>query len=167
MTLDDIRSHYAYNEWANARLIGVMAGLDEERLSTPVVSSFPSALATFNHLVAAEWVWLCRWQGNSPSSFPDWNDGAAFGFLQAKLMEVEAERRTFLASLNEERLQSELLYRTLNGQEYVTRLLDLFLHVVNHSSYHRGQLTTILRQIGATPVSTDIITYRRELAPSR
>ncbi|HEX7707394.1 MAG TPA: DinB family protein [Thermoanaerobaculia bacterium] len=163
MTLDDIRSHFAYNEWANARLIGVMAPLIEERLQAPVVSSFPSALDTFNHIVAAEWVWLCRWKGENPTSFPDWVDHATFAFLQAKLTEVETERRAFLASLNEERLQSELQYRTLNGQEHLTRLLDLFLHVVNHSSYHRGQLTTILRQIGATPVSTDIIIYRREL----
>ncbi len=51
----------------------------------------------------------------------------------------------------------------MNGTPHRNRLLDLLLHVVNHSSYHRGQLTTMLRRVGATPVATDYVYFKRDL----
>ena len=85
MTVDDIRSHYQYNEWANARLAKIMAGLDKSQLTAPLVSSYPTLLATFGHIVVAEWIWLERLKGTSPTAFPEWLDGAAFPFLASKL----------------------------------------------------------------------------------
>jgi uncharacterized damage-inducible protein DinB len=167
MTLDDIRSHYDYNEWANARLVGVMAGLDERQLTAPLVSSYPTVLATFGHIVAAEWIWLSRLQGTSPTAFPEWLTDASFSLLRAKLEEVEADRRGLLLEFAQERLNQDLNYHLLSGEAHATRTLDVLLHVVNHSTYHRGQLTTMLRQVGATPVSTDLILFKREQSRGR
>lgn len=161
MTLDDLRSLYAYDEWANARFFEAIEGLDETRRTAPLESSFPSVLATFGHIVGAEWIWLSRWQGTSPAGFPEWLQAPNLEDLRSRLTQVETDRTAFLAGLTDEDLQRPLAYKLLNGTASSTRLLDLLLHVVNHSTYHRGQLTTLLRQVGATPPATDFVVYTR------
>jgi len=162
MTVEEIRSLYAYNRWANARLLEVIAGLPEDRLTAAIPSSFPSILGTLAHIVAAEWVWLRRWRGENPTAFPDWLSAPSLGPVREKLAEVEVERAAFVASLSDQDLERPLDYETLAGDPFRNRLADLLVHVVNHSSYHRGQLTTMLRQVGATPVATDYVLYKRE-----
>lgn len=162
MTVEEIRSLYAYNEWANARLLAVIAGLAEDRLTAEIPSSFPSILGTLAHIVAAEWVWLRRWKGENPTGFPDWLSVPSLVEVRAKLAEIEAERAAFVGSLSDADLDRPLDYRTLAGDPFRNRLADLLVHVVNHSSYHRGQLTTMLRQVGATPVATDFVVFKRE-----
>lgn len=161
MVLDDVRSYYAYNAWANARVAGVLAGLDPDRLTMPLASSFPSVIATFAHLVAAEWLWLERWRGTSPPSFPPWLDDPTLPDLLARLDAIEIERAAFLDGLSDADLRDAVSYRTLSGEPYDQPLGDLLLHVVNHSTYHRGQLTTLVRQAGGTPVATDYVLFRR------
>lgn len=163
MKIEEIRSHFRYNEWANARFSEVLSKLPPEKLTAHLESSFPSILATFTHLVGAEWVWLRRFLGTSPGSFPSWLETPTLAAVQGKLAEVEAERRDYLASLADADLEREIDYRNLSGKAFRQRLVDLLLHGVNHSTYHRGQLTTLLRQVGATPPSTDLIRYRREV----
>ena len=80
------------------------------------------------------------------------------------LSDVEAQRAAFLAGLSEARLGEAVRYRTLKGDEYENALGDLLRHVLNHSTYHRGQAATQLRQLGATPPATDLILYLRETA---
>lgn len=162
MTTEEIRSLYAYNRWANARVLEVIAGLSEDRLTAPIESSFPSILGTFAHIVAAEWVWLRRWRGENPTAFPDWLAAPSLAGLREKLAEVETERDAFLGSLRDQDAERPLDYRTLAGTPFQNRLADLLVHVVNHSSYHRGQLTTMFRQVGAEPVATDFVVFKRE-----
>lgn len=164
MTAAEIRDLYAYNEWANARVVEVIAGLPADRLTAPIESSFPSILGTLAHIVAAEWVWLRRWLGENPTAFPDWLSAPSLPALRAKLAEVESERDAFVGSLSDEDLDRQLDYKTLAGAPFSNRLADLLVHVVNHSSYHRGQLTTMLRQAGATPVATDFVLFKRDAA---
>jgi uncharacterized damage-inducible protein DinB len=161
VTLGELRTLYEYNAWANARLLEVMEGLDEERLTRRIESSFPSLVATVAHIVSAEWIWLERWKGRSPAATPEWLDGATLGELRARLAEIERSRLEWLGRLREPDLESRVDYRTLAGHAFTDRLADLLLHVVNHASYHRGQLTTMLRQLGATPAGTDYIAFLR------
>ena len=163
-TRDELRRLFAYDEWANARFLRVLETLDDEALGREIESSFPSVLATFAHLVSSEWVWLERWRRHSPSSFPAWMTEPELDDLRTRLASVEEERRAWLESRSEEDLQRPLDYRNLAGEAFTNRLADLCRHVVNHSSYHRGQLTTLLRQVGAEPPSTDYVRYLREVA---
>jgi uncharacterized damage-inducible protein DinB len=162
MTFDEARTLFAYDRWANRRLLAILGALPADRLEATVESSFPSLLATFGHMVGAEWVWLRRWQGEPPGAFPEWLRQPSFADLHARLERLDDERDAFLAGLDEADLDRELDYRTLDGTPHRTRLGDLVFHVVNHASYHRGQLTTMLRQLGATTVSTDLVVYLRE-----
>jgi uncharacterized damage-inducible protein DinB len=76
---------------------------------------------------------------------------------------VEAERDQYLASLSDVDLGRVVEYRALSGQAYADPLAGLIRHVVNHSTYHRGQVATQLRQLGKTPPTTDLIVYLRRV----
>jgi uncharacterized damage-inducible protein DinB len=160
MNSAELRSLFAYNEWANARLLGVVSDLSDEQFTRELASSFPSIRDTFSHIVAVEWVWLRRWKGESPSAVPDWATTPSPQILRKKLSEVEIERSTFLESLGEHDLQQTITYRNLKGEEWRYLLADLLLHLVNHSTYHRGQIATMLRQVGATPLPTDLLIFK-------
>lgn len=162
MQPEDLRKLYDYNEWANARVFASLRALEPERLRARIESSFPSPLATLAHIVAAEWVWLSRWRGHSPSSVPSWLEEPELEDLRSRLAAVESERAGLLQGLSSADVEASLAYRTIDGESHEDRLLDLLLHVVNHSSYHRGQLTTMLRQLGTHPVATDYIVFLRE-----
>lgn len=164
MSLEDLRTLYAYNRWANDRFIAVLRDLDPKRMEAHVESSFPSLLATLGHVVGADWVWLRRWQGDSPIEFPGWVAEPDLDDLLSRWARISDERERFLAGLDEERLGEPLAYRNLSGRPHRKRLLDLLLHVVNHSTYHRGQLTTMLRQVGATPPGSDYVYFLEDLS---
>lgn len=163
MNLADIRRLYAYNRWANDRFVEILRGLDPQQLSAHVESSFPSLLATLAHLVGADWVWLRRWQGDPPKAFPGWLEAPDLDDLLTRWARISDERDRFLAELPEDRLAAPFRYHDLAGRPHRKRLLDLLLHVVNHSTYHRGQLTTMLRQVGATPVASDYVYFLEDL----
>ena len=166
MKPQDIRDFYRYNEWANDRMLAVIRTLTQEQYTQTLISSFPTIRETWTHIVFAEWLWLQRWKGNSPSAGPAWtSDPVSADRLGATLHEIEDDRRNFLTALPEEAIDRPLHYRNMSGDPFATRLLDLLLHVVNHASYHRGQLTTMVRQVGGVPVSTDLSVYARTARP--
>jgi uncharacterized damage-inducible protein DinB len=152
----------AYNDWANGRLAAALAGLDESSLSTPILSSFGSLRETLAHIVSAEWIWLRRWEGESPQATPSWVAEDSTASLLDRLARVRADRQAFLASIGPGGLARTVEYRNLAGQSYRNTLADLIRHVVNHSTYHRGQAATQLRQLNLVPPSTDFVVYLRE-----
>ena len=163
MNTTGLQSFFAYNEWANARLLAATADLSNEQFTRDLQSSFRSIRDTLSHIVAVEWVWLRRWKGESPSAGPDWAASPSRETLRNKLREVETERSAFLASLSDSDLMQPITYRNLKGEEWRYLLGDLLLHLVNHSTYHRGQITTMLRQVGITPPSTDLLIFKGAL----
>jgi uncharacterized damage-inducible protein DinB len=162
MDTAELNDLVGYDEWANARLVTAFQELSDEMFGTPVASSFGSLRDTFAHIVSAEWIWLRRWKGESPTALPAWLGSGSREELLAQLAGVEKERAEFLAALSAAGLRAPISYRTLNGQAHTNALGDLIRHVVNHSTYHRGQAATQLRQLGRTPPSTDFVLYLRE-----
>ena len=161
MDMDDIRSLFAYNEWANGRLFSSLSALSDEQLTRNLDSSFPSIRDTVAHFVFAEWAWLRRWKGENPSGPPPRHADAGLDHLRETFEELHAERSAFLENLSgEEQLGEVVVYRNIKGEEQRRRLGDLCRHVVNHSSYHRGQVATLLRQVGGTPAATDFVLYK-------
>ncbi len=160
----DLRELYEYNRWANERVLDAAAGLSAEAYARDLGSSFPSVRDTLVHVFAAEWVWLSRWQGTSPAGLPaDW-ELSTVEALRTRWAEVERERAALLAGLGDAELDRTVAYRNTKGEPFTSSLGQMLRHVVNHSTYHRGQVTTMLRQLGAEPVGTDLIQYYREHA---
>ncbi len=159
MTLRDFSDLYAFTEWANDRTLTSAETLDEDRWARDLGGSFPTLGGTLAHLVGAEWAWLRRWQGVSPTARPSWVDAPAPSALRAALTEVEAERRVFLVGLEEADLVCPLTYTFFNGTTATQPLGNLLFHVANHSTYHRGQAASMLRRLGAPPPPTDYLVY--------
>ena len=157
MNVDYFRRLFSYTEWANARFLECVRGLSEEQFTQHIPSSFPTIRDTLGHMVFAEWLWLQRWKGESPTSRPEWTKEPSLETLETQLRAVERERTELVDSLTDEDVRREFPYRNMAGEPYSALLGELMAHVVNHGTYHRGQLTTMLRQVGATPPSTDLV----------
>jgi uncharacterized damage-inducible protein DinB len=159
-----IRQLYRYNRWANNRLLEAVAPLKAEEFTRNLGSSYPSLRDTLVHIVWAEWVWLQRWNGLSPRTpfqplnFPDVNA------VKTRWLEVEAGQLGFVDTVTPERLLAVVSYVNLKGQTWEYPLWRQMYHVVNHSTYHRGQVTTMLRQLGAQSVATDFLVFDDEAA---
>lgn len=164
MTLDEALTLLDYHYWARDRILAAVEGLTPEQYTRDLGNSFPSVHATLVHTCGAEWLWYHRWSGNSPAALPD---PAAYPDLQS-VREVwaslETKVRGLVVALSDADLGKVLGYRLLNGTEASSAFSHMLQHMVNHASYHRGQITTMLRQLGApAPKSQDLITFYREI----
>lgn len=162
MTRADALQLFAYNEWANDRMLASLEPLASDQFARDLGSSFGSVGETAAHIAAAEWVWLSRWKGTSPRSMPDWAQRPPFIELKAKFAELENERSAYLAGLSDADLRQSLAFTLFNGTADAQPLGVQFQHLVNHGTYHRGQIAAMLRQLGAKPASTDLIRWMRE-----
>ena len=162
MTLTDIQHLFAYNRWANQRLFNALAKISHEQYTRQLGGSFGSIHATLYHFLGAEWLWLQRWQGTSPKSMGSAADMTNFAEVRAFGEQTEADRQRYLAGLTERRLAESIRYTSLEGKPYELPLAMLMQHTVNHSTYHRGQVTTLLRQAGGEGVSLDLVYFYLE-----
>lgn len=156
----------SYDQWANARMFDALARCSDADLTRPLGGSFASVRDTVAHVVVVEWVWFQRWQGESPTSPPAWATGDCT-VLRIALTEVEQARAAWLKERDDAALACDIDYRNVKGEAFRASLADLITHVVNHSTYHRGQVATLLRQLGGTLVATDFILYRLEQRQAR
>lgn len=163
---EEIRDLYAYNRWANHRILEASAQLDDEEFNRNLNSSFPSVGQTLAHVVAADWLWLSRWRGTSPTAIPNSWHLSSLHQIRKQWKAIEEDRSAFLADLSAEDVMEEVSYKTTSGLEHRAPLWQLLRHVVNHSTYHRGQVTTMIRQLGRKPVSTDLVLFHRQGTPA-
>ena len=159
MNRDDIQKLYDYNVWANARTLDACAVLNEEQFTRDLGNSFPSVRDTLSHIMAAEQVWVMRWKGHSPRALWAASEFPTLDALRARWMEVEHEILEFVQNVLAERLGEVITYTNTKGEEWSYPLGHMMQHVVNHSTYHRGQVTTMLRQLGAHATATDFLAY--------
>ncbi len=164
MNLQDVFTLYEYNRWANGRTLEAAEKLDPEAFVRDLRNSFSSVRDTLAHILGAEWIWLCRWQGESPKKPLAAAEFPTVSRLRERFSAVDHERGVFLAGLTEARLPQALTYKDLAGNPYRLPLVAVLQHVVNHGTYHRGQITTMLRQLGAAPVATDMSRFFLERA---
>jgi uncharacterized damage-inducible protein DinB len=162
MNLLDLRTMLDYHYWARDRLLEALEPLTPEQFNHDTGSSFKSIRETVVHTYAAEWAWYSRWQGTSPTALMTSDPFPDIAAIRAAWSAHEAKMRAFLDSLGDEGIARVFDYKLLSGQEGSSPLWQMLQHVVNHASYHRGQVTTMLRQLGATPPkSMDMIAYYR------
>lgn len=155
---------YEYNAWADRRALEASKALSKEQFSKPLGSSFPSVRDTLGHICGVEWLWLERFQGRSPSAIPDAQEFDDIAGLAARWSNLEPALLNFVRGLRESDLDRVMEYKTMKFGTYRNPLWQSMLHLVNHGTYHRGQITTLLRQLGAQPILTDLMHFYRERA---
>jgi uncharacterized damage-inducible protein DinB len=162
MTKDDIQLLFEYDRWANNRVLRAASTLSAEKFTRDLGGSFRSVRDALVHIVGGEWGWLTYWKEPSPSSafvadlwdrhdalfnpnaFPD------LAAVQLKWSEVEREQVEFV-----NRVTDESLGRMLPLRAVQISLAHLMQHLANHSTYHRGQVALMMRQLAAEPLATD------------
>jgi uncharacterized damage-inducible protein DinB len=162
MNLQDLRTLLEYHYWARDRLLDALEALDSEQFTRDLGSSFKSIRDTVAHTYAAEWAWHSRWQGHSPTALLPADQFPDVASIRAAWSAHEAKVRAFLDELGDSGITRVFDYKLLSGQPGSTPFWQMLQHVVNHASYHRGQVTTMLRQVGAAPPkSMDMIAFYR------
>jgi uncharacterized damage-inducible protein DinB len=159
---DDVQLLYEYDRWANNRVLQAASALSPEQFTRDLGGSFRSVRDTLVHIIRSEWGWLTYWKATShsaafledlwdednplfrPDAFPDVTG------VRVKWAEVEKEQTEFVDSVTEEGLRKS--FPVLEKQLSLAHLMQ---HLANHSTYHRGQVASMMRQLGAKPLPTD------------
>lgn len=162
MNVRDLQTMLDYHYWARDRVLDAVAALDTSHYHKDLGSSFKSIRDTLTHTYAAEWAWYQRWHGTSPTALIASDQFADLAALRGAWTEHERKMRAFVDGLSDADLDRVIEFTMLNGTKGASPIGHMVQHVVNHASYHRGQVTTMLRQVGASPAkSMDMIAYFR------
>jgi uncharacterized damage-inducible protein DinB len=161
MNLAYLQTLLDYHYWARDIILDAVTELPREKFLEPVESSFKSMRDTVAHIYAADLVWYKRWVGTSTSLIPydQFPDATS---IRTAWKDLETEVRQFVGNLGEDGVNRLWDYKLLSGAPDTAPFWQMLVHVVNHASYHRGQVTTLMRQLGATPPKpTDMIAFFR------
>jgi uncharacterized damage-inducible protein DinB len=169
MNKNDIQLLYEYDRWANDRVLEAASALSAEEFTRDLGGSFRSVRDTLLHIISGEWGWLAYWKEPSISSgfltdlrmrrdvlfnpevYPN------IAAVQLKWAEVEKEQAEFVNCVTDEALNQAIPLRATQ-----VRLAHLMQHLANHSTYHRGQVAMMMRQLGAEPPATDFHVFLLE-----
>jgi uncharacterized damage-inducible protein DinB len=155
----EIRTLFGFNRWANDRILTACHVLSDDEFKRDLKSSHGGVRGTLVHTCWAEWVWFRRWVGESPKTVFDESDFPDIASVESRWSELDQERRLFLATISNEKLESTFSYVNRKEERWEYSYLHAMQHALNHSTYHRGQVVTFLRQLGKIPPNTDLLVY--------
>ena len=156
----DLLHVFEYDEWATMALLDAVTPLSVEDVHKDLGTSFQCLFGTFVHLYGAQVVWLSRWKC-SPRGLTRPEEVPTIAALRQRWHELYNEIRDFLSPLTDEQLHGNFTYPDFAGKVWSHPLFQQIEHLAFHSMYHRGQVVTLLRQLGQTPPHTDLIVYYR------
>jgi uncharacterized damage-inducible protein DinB len=158
--LHTVRGLLAYTIWADRQVLDALRPLPEEHLRQETGSSFGSVLGTMAHILGAEQLWLSRLLGVPLGRLPNLDDFPTLARLTASFEDFWPQLEYYMASLQEKQVETGFTWTNTRGETHTAPLRQVLLHVVNHSTYHRGQVVTQLRQLGYAAPATDLVYYR-------
>lgn len=159
MKPEEFRELYQFNSWANRRVLEACSALTGEQFFRDLRSSFPSVRDTLVHILWSESVWLDRLNGRAPKREAFETPPGAVAEIESAWSPIEGGLRRIVNSLSADDVDRKIEYLNWQGKRYAYSVGNILKHVVNHGSYHRGQLATMLRQLGVKPAPTDFLWY--------
>lgn len=157
-----LTSYARYEYWANEKLLSVILQLDNEQQQQEIVSSFPSVYKTCLHMWDASSIWWQRLQQHTQLVIPSKTFQPAMKDIANGILQQNQQWVDWIDHASDAQIEANLLYKNLKGDPFEQPLKDILLHLNNHGTYHRGQLVTMLRQLGVTDIpQTDFILYSR------
>ncbi len=157
ITLFTFKELFAYAWWARGRQLDACAALTPEQLMQNLGGSFACLRDTLAHSVNVEWLWYERWNGRTPAAAPPADALPTLDAVRARWNEVEDHMKAFLAGLDDKKLEKVITCTGTRGNSWTYPLWKFMMHLLNHQSYHRGQVTHMLRQLGIKPPSVDYL----------
>ncbi|MFI5181182.1 MAG: DinB family protein [Thermoanaerobaculia bacterium] len=164
----ELFSLYDYNEWANDRVIKMLRALPEADYLKEMGGGWPSVRATFVHIAGATDAWAERFKGKTDvlalpkeSALPKLEDAVTV------LLSAQKKHRAHLETLTREKLDRPFSWKNLSGEVKMAPFWIVVRHVVNHQTYHRGQISSMVRRLGHQPVATDMVRWGIEIHGSQ
>jgi uncharacterized damage-inducible protein DinB len=160
MPVKDLLLQYVtYNHWANQRVADVLIKIDPQLLDKELKSSFPSIKKTVHHIWDAELAWIARLKKEVLA----WPPTAQFKDpLISDFVKTSKDFLDFVSSKDEAFMADFTEYKNNRAELFKTHNYGMIMHCMNHSTFHRGQLITLLREVDITELpSTDLITFLR------
>jgi uncharacterized damage-inducible protein DinB len=161
---DDLESLYAFNSWANARVLESLRALPAADYEKEQGGGWPSPRAAFVHLAGATDAWAERFSGRDALRLATVDELPGLEDAARVLSAAEEKHRRLLPTYSPERLAGPFTWKNLKGEVKTAPFWAVVRHVVNHQTYHRGQIASMIRRLGHTPRSTDMVLWGIELS---
>ena len=166
MTHAEIKSLFEYNKWATERILEVASTLQPEKYAQHLGSSHGGIHGTLVHALAANRLWLDRLTGRPQPVMLSEKDLPTLTTVRDEWSTWKVEMDQYLETLSDIGLTETFSHQDSKGNTYSYPLYQVLQHLVNHSTFHRGQVVSMLRQQGVKPVNSDLIYYYRSLKRS-
>lgn len=152
-----------YNNWANNLLLGAIKNLPQEFYEKEVASSFNSLQKTILHMWNAESIWWQRMKLQERIIEPIENFNGNMQDAITGLTEQNRQWKEWIANASDHHVNHVFQYQNKKGEQFKQPRYQMLVHLFNHGTYHRGQLVTMLRQLGIDKIpQTDFIVWSRE-----
>jgi uncharacterized damage-inducible protein DinB len=157
-----LKQYAAYNGWANQRILDVIVVLPEEKQLAEIPSSFSSLFKTVLHIWDAENGWWQRMKLQERIIFPNEHFKGDMKEMTAGLLQQSKQWEEWVSNTSDLMLEHVFQYKNVKGEQFKMPIYQMLHHVFNHSTYHRGQLINMLRQLEIDKVpETDFVLWAR------
>lgn len=160
VSADTLRQQLDYSAWASQRLLEEANKLSADELTHDFKTADKSVLETLVHVFAADRIWLARVQGTTRASFIDPQD-RDLAVLNKEWPALQQSWKHYTAPLSDQDVLKVIDYKDTKGNPYQQKVWQILLHLVNHGTHHRGQVSGFLRAMGHTPPVLDLMAYYR------
>jgi uncharacterized damage-inducible protein DinB len=151
-----------YEYWANEKILELVLSLSEEQQQQEIKSSFPSIYKTCLHVWDASTIWWQRLQKAEEIVVPSLSFHPSMQDVAHGLLQQDTQWLDWVKATTEADLDYVLPYKNMKGDAFAQPVREILLHLNNHGTYHRGQLVTMLRQVGVEKIpQTDYILFSR------
>jgi uncharacterized damage-inducible protein DinB len=158
-----LRTHIDYTAWASTRLVEAAGQLTPAELTRDFGSADKSVLGTLVHVFAADRIWMTRVTGGVPGKFIDPERDMHLAVLQKDWPPLLERWQQWTSALTSDAVAATIVYTDTKGNAYQNPAWQIVLHLVNHGTHHRGQVSGFLRAMGKVPPPLDLVRYYRDL----
>ena len=155
------KAHLRYHRWATSQVLQETTPLASEQLVQDLRCSYHSVYDTLVHLFQADSIWIDRLHGRPTGTLADYPAPGCTHELSDAWLGVLDKMVGWAEELSETDWSRETYYKTMAGVPYNSPVWQIVLHIVNHGTHHRGQITGMLRQLDIKPVNLDLIAFYR------
>jgi uncharacterized damage-inducible protein DinB len=159
MLPEPMHSFVRYNNWANQRILDAAGTLPDSGLVRDLGGSFSSIQKTMAHIIWVEQLFLRRWQGLPNADLADSSKFETAAILKEAVTGIERDQQNYLDRLTEADLFQPISYIDTRGRPVSMLLWQSLLHLLSHSTFHRGQAVSKFRELGCAPPATDFILF--------
>lgn len=162
VSLEVLQHHVDYTIWASQRLLNAVTGLSTEELSHDFGTADKTIAGTLAHLYMADKNWLARLQQGTSASQRRKAEDDRLESVLPQWTETQKEWKRWASQLSTEAPDQIVEYLDFQSRQWAHPVWQILLHVVNHATHHRGQVSGFLRALGKTPPPLDFIAFVRE-----